>query len=295
MENAVKALLIAAGMFIALLLISLIVILYNDVSEYYASQHENKELEQVAEFNAKFENYNRKNVRGSDLLSLMNRVIDYNASESYVEDKSYEKIKVTITLGGEDIRSQFKYETTDSTSTNKYLDKDIITNKNGAGTKWENDRDLVAITNTPIYLKNWLQEHEIFNITDTQLQQLSSEIANIMAHETRMESSDAYSRFKRADIIEDILGIKVYTTADKNIPADAKLVIDEVSGRTKKGQAIVDDIKNMVSQYYQYMQFKRAYFDCEEMKYDTGTNRIVEINFKLQTKLENGKETVVFN
>jgi len=48
MENAVKALLIAAGMFIAVLLISLIAIFYNNVTGYYASQHENKQLEQVA-------------------------------------------------------------------------------------------------------------------------------------------------------------------------------------------------------------------------------------------------------
>jgi len=292
MENAVKALLIAAGMFIAVLLISLIAIFYNNVTGYYASQHENKQLEQVTEFNAKFENYNRKNVRGSDLISLMNRVIDYNASESYGDDKSYEKIKVTITLGGEDIRSQFKYETNDPTSVNKYLNAETITNTKNNGDKWQNDRDLIAITNTSIDLSDDLQSYDISNITDTQLQQLSTGIVDIMAHEDRMTSSDAFNRFKRAQIIEDVLGIKVYTTADENIPASCKIKIDKDSGKTLKGQGIIEDIKNMVSQYYQYMQFKRAYFDCEETIYDTRTNRIVEIKFKLQV---NDDDKVVFD
>lgn len=98
MENAAKGLLIAAGMFIAVLLMSLLIMLYNNVSEYYALQHEYKEVEQVQEFNAKFDNYNRNDIRGSDLISLMNRVIDYNSTQSYFEEMGYGRIKVTITL-----------------------------------------------------------------------------------------------------------------------------------------------------------------------------------------------------
>lgn len=52
------------------------------------------------------------------------------------------------------------------------------------------------------------------------------------------------------------------------------------------GQGKIDTIKNIVSQYYQYTQFKRAQFECKEVKIDTETRRVVEMNFEV--KIKNG-------
>ena len=57
------------------------------------------------------------------------------------------------------------------------------------------------------------------------------------------------------------------------------------------GQDKINTIKNIVSQYYQYTQFKRAQFECKEVKVDTGTKRVVEMNFEV--KIKNGQ--VQFN
>lgn len=51
-----------------------------------------------------------------------------------------------------------------------------------------------------------------------------------------------------------------------------------------RGQEKIDTIKDIVSQYYQYTQFKRAQFECKEVKVDTGTKRVVEMNFEVKTK-----------
>lgn len=280
MENASKALLIAAGMFLAVLLLSLLVGLYNQISGFYAQQHDFIEMEQTQKFNARFENYNRDDIRGSDLISLMNRVIDYNATESYFEGTGYERIKVTITLvnDGEnknDVFKQFKYETDDGTSTNQYLTK-TITNTTGTGINWKDDKNLTAITNTSTNLCARLESIGVKNPKDAQLQQLSSNISNILVDENE-DWAKSY-RFKRADILEDILGIEVK--------------IDSTTGKTKtESKNIINEIKEITSQYYQYTQYKRAYFDCTEMLYDAETNRVVEIKFEVQK--ENG--LVVFN
>lgn len=286
MEDASKALLIAAGFFFVLLIISLMVVVHGEISEYYENKHNLAVAEQVQEFNSKFNNYNRNNIRGSDLISLMNRVIDYNASEAYHQDKNYGRIRVTITLGGAEIREQFKppnYETLQ----NKYLNNATITNTSGGGNNWANDRQLTEITNTSTEMCSEFQTMcdefnlDLKNITDTKLQLLASKAEYIIVDESNKGTTNIYNRFKRADILEDVLGIKVGTTSD------CEIIIDNETGITKNennGEEIINKIKEITSQYYQYMYFKRAYFDCTEMLYDPDTSRVVEMNFKLQVK-----------
>lgn len=280
MEDVSKALLIAATMFFAILILSLLVMFHNQISEYYAQQQEHTAIEQTQEINAKFENYHRNNIRGNDLISLMNRVIDYNATESYFQDNNYERIQVVITLGGTDIRNQFKFPTTYySTSLNPYLDKTTITNTNAGGTNWSNDRQLVTITNTPNDLINMAESKYIHNVTDNKLQLLASKAESIFIDEDNVNDNMAIAnRFYRATIIKDILGLEIE--------------LDSVTGKTKQAdKEKVECIKEITSQYYQYMYFKRAYFDCTTVEYDDETNRVVRMEFKLQ--IDGGK--VVFN
>ena len=82
MENVSKALMIAGGMLIAIMVISLIIVLWNQMSGYFAEQHSATIVEQIAEFNAQFENYNGKDIRGNELISVMNKVVNYNRTYS---------------------------------------------------------------------------------------------------------------------------------------------------------------------------------------------------------------------
>lgn len=107
MENATKALLISAGIMLAVMIVSLMLVIYNQISSYYAAQHEEKEIEQLKDFNEIFENYHRDQIRGSDMLSLMNRIINYNERQAYEENKQYPRMRVTIELGSH--VEDFKY------------------------------------------------------------------------------------------------------------------------------------------------------------------------------------------
>ena len=109
MENISKALLIAAGMLIVMMLLTLVIIGYNKISFYYELQHESIIVEQLDKFNKQFQNYSGKVIRGNELISLMNKIIDYNTSQSYQEGIEYKPIKVKIHIGSEHI-DELRYE-----------------------------------------------------------------------------------------------------------------------------------------------------------------------------------------
>lgn len=93
MENAVKALLIAAAVIVAIVLITLGMNLVNigsesidnvDLSEY-----------QIRQFNAKFEKFEGTNVSGSKVNNLLTTVFNHNNQQ---EDKS---TRITVTYAGD--------------------------------------------------------------------------------------------------------------------------------------------------------------------------------------------------
>ena len=289
MENLSKALLIAAGIFIAILIISVLVVVYNNFSSYYASKHDAAMIEQTAKFNAQFEKYHKNGIRGSDLISCMNKIINYNATESYFEDTNYERIKVKITLAQpsneNDILGQFRYSTDKETGRNEFLLR-VITNESALGNDWENDKKLIEITNTPSAACELAKSNGLTNISDTKLQQLASKISDIFVDEDDNSKMAIYNRIYRAELLEDLLGKDIIKVAQET----GKIRNSDTVSKNR-----LQTIKQVTSQYYQYMQFKRARFDCTKITYDPDTDRIIEMEFKLQTKTENGVETPVFD
>lgn len=96
MENASKALIMAGGILIALLIISLLVMFYDDIQETMNAQSKSDLVEQIAEFNKQYDVYYRNNLHGNDILSLANMVNDYNKREA--RDKSYKKLEMFVTF-----------------------------------------------------------------------------------------------------------------------------------------------------------------------------------------------------
>lgn len=270
MENAVKALLIAAGIFLVILILSLAMAFYQKVTDFYNAEHERTVIEQTQKFNAQFENYNREKIRGSDIISLMNKVIDYNASQSYQEGTNYKRIKVNIELGGNNILEQFRYSEDSITEKNRHL-KSSITNTVGAD-NWSSDRNLVELTQTSDDLIKKAKEKLNIDITDTQLQQIASNISNLIIDENSETVTAINNRVFRAEMIKELL--------------DLPILIDENTAKTKTvaDRNKINVIQEIASQYYQYMQFKRAYFDCKKVLYDDETNRVESMKFELRIK-----------
>lgn len=79
MENASKALIMAGGILIALLIIGALLLMFNTIGDYQRTGNNSKKTNQIAKFNMEYESYLDDNgIMGADILSLINKIIDYN-------------------------------------------------------------------------------------------------------------------------------------------------------------------------------------------------------------------------
>jgi len=73
MENAAKALLIAAGIMFAMMIISLIAYMSSSITEMGEAQESKRAAEQLAAFNAEYEAYNKQLMYGTDIVTVINK------------------------------------------------------------------------------------------------------------------------------------------------------------------------------------------------------------------------------
>lgn len=92
MENATKALLIAAAVLIAILIISLGIVVYNKSSETVNSV--DMSGQEIQAFNEKFLKYNGTNKRGTEVNALLKTVVNSNLAEKTNKNNS-KLVKVT--------------------------------------------------------------------------------------------------------------------------------------------------------------------------------------------------------
>lgn len=92
MENASKALIIAGAILLAILIISLGIIIFNQAKE--VTDNSNLTEFEILQFNQKFTSYEGTNVRGSQVNSLLNAIVQNNVANQ--EDTS-RQVSVTVT------------------------------------------------------------------------------------------------------------------------------------------------------------------------------------------------------
>lgn len=78
MENASKALAIAAGVLIGVLTIGLLVYLFSSAGSMFNEEKKGIEVQQLKEFNDQYESYHRNLLRGTDVISIINKMINNN-------------------------------------------------------------------------------------------------------------------------------------------------------------------------------------------------------------------------
>lgn len=92
MENASKALLIAGGILLALMTLSLIVYVSTSTTRMAEAQDAKKASEELSAFNASYEAYNKRLMYGTDVISVWNKANNYNEKdESSISIKIYDK------------------------------------------------------------------------------------------------------------------------------------------------------------------------------------------------------------
>lgn len=94
MENATKALIIAGGMLIAMLIVGLLVWGFGQIRSLQQEQADQKTIQEIIDFNERFEAYNRTTVRGYQMISLANLVYDTNSR--YTETDGYNTVTITV-------------------------------------------------------------------------------------------------------------------------------------------------------------------------------------------------------
>lgn len=250
MENATKALLIAAGIFFGLLILTLCIYVFSQMTNYFNQTEEERLLAQITKFNSEYEKYETNDVRGNDLLSLINKIVDYNKRQADVDGIKYERMIIVIDVG--DISSY----TYDGKVSNVKYNK-IIKNCHNES----NDNDIYAISNAVNTMKS------NSGYSEKQLQRLATNISNIFApYEYSDKTSSSYLQAvqKRNSVVKDIINTKY----------------DDLTSTNQQ------KLEKETLEYYQYQQFKRAHFKCTKTDYNQHTGRIVRLEFEFNGKIE---------
>lgn len=87
MENASKALLIAGGILLAILILGLLALLLSSLSSNQLAEEKKTEAKQLQEFNQQWEAYNKKALFGSDIITVVNKAIQNNKSAETMDEK----------------------------------------------------------------------------------------------------------------------------------------------------------------------------------------------------------------
>lgn len=248
MENATKALIIAGGMLLAILIVSLLIYAWSLFSEYQSSKDSLLEVEDTAKFNEQFANYDRDGVQGYELLSLVNKVIDYNYRKSNdtqaKNDDKYKTITISINFLNDGNR--------------KKLTVDGGNNK--------------------LFTQNTYSQSTIGTTTQNPFNNIIQMTSNI---ESLYGNSDNASK-----IAKGFNSIFLGNYANDNDKINAVKKFNSLS--SKKYSLDVNGYNNMYSNerenvyiYYEFMQFKRSLFNSvsNQVEYDDSTGRIIKMVF----------------
>lgn len=98
MENASKALLMAGGILIALLVIGSVLLMFNQIGNYRKANTDSEKSAQLANFNKDFVRYaDGEQIKGVDVISLANKIVDYNQKKGVANSVDYDK-KITLKI-----------------------------------------------------------------------------------------------------------------------------------------------------------------------------------------------------
>lgn len=250
MENATKALVMAGGVLIALMVLGALILMADSITAYQRTDVESTRTSQTTEFNNQYETYNRMDVRGNELYSLLNRARDYN-----------------------------RRQTSASTEGNSvgYTPMEIVFNFNGKLSEFASPAGNNLITQNEYTLTGTTDPFEsIMNeVNQLEAKYGADSLTNLVTGMTEIFIDDS-------DTDEEHLkAVETFNLTSKKVTVSRWTEINEHS-----------TIREEVYKYYEYVLFKRAYFDCVSLTrvgetgvtYDENTGRIIKMEFKFNGK-----------
>ncbi len=101
MENASKALSIAGGILLAMMILSLMIYVSSSMSDMADAQDRQILAQQVKEFNDSYLAYNKTRMYGTDVITVVNKAINYNKELDTDEEEYFINIKLNLTTNFE--------------------------------------------------------------------------------------------------------------------------------------------------------------------------------------------------
>jgi len=95
LENASQALLIAGGVLLAILTLSMFIFMFGNLNTFGAAEAEKKDVEQLAAWNAEWEAYNKQLLYGAEVFTVVNK-----AKQNNLEFDDSAKYRVDIVIEG---------------------------------------------------------------------------------------------------------------------------------------------------------------------------------------------------
>lgn len=248
MENATKALTIAASVLIAVVILGALLLTFNSLSSYQNTNTKNTREAQVIEFNNQYEIFNRKEVRGSDLYSLLNKVVDYNRRKSEdvgKEDDEGKYIAYKSMTVSYDLKNQKSDFTFDGTS------------------------------------RIFIQNDMTVNLTTQKINQFTQLVTQKVTAIEAIADEDGLQNLVVG--ISNLFG----QTNEQDKEKAIKLWNNNAKRKVKKYEDLnTDDNRDAIYTYYEFIQFKRAIFECKNVEYDDGTGRIISMSFEFTGKFK---------
>ena len=133
MENATKALIMAASVLMSVVIVSLGVYLFTYLGGYAESVETQVKNNQIEQFNSQFLSYQGKDLTIYDIITIANLAHDYNENNRYLDENQKEYITVNVN----NIGNNFEKETNNfitklgqkDTNTMKHVYSDTSTNE----------------------------------------------------------------------------------------------------------------------------------------------------------------------
>lgn len=98
MENASKALIIAGGILLSMIVISLFFYMFGNMSTLVQRTEKDTTQEETVDFNKGFEAYNKKIMYGADIISVFNKATDNNIKYKATVDNENQEYFINIII-----------------------------------------------------------------------------------------------------------------------------------------------------------------------------------------------------
>ena len=110
MENSSKALLMAGGILMGILLLSGLALAWGRISNMQAKLDDPEKEAQIAEFNKQFSTYEGETIYGADIISLIHKIesVNKDVPEIFNSKVQYEEIKVSIDFISQNVNNYYK-------------------------------------------------------------------------------------------------------------------------------------------------------------------------------------------